>query len=1532
MTPPDTSADSPRQTTLEQIETLFGEPPSLPLVAQDSAQAYLDQHLGTGIWQAGLIYIGTANDSDGTLAYQSLAERVVQRLASAKPTLLVPDFHKVVQRRREIFEPGGPTLAQLEPLINRCGALLLGAYAQRLQAWWREALPVDMTRWGYLSDDLLALLYDSPKPPGLSEAQFATLFPRHLLHPVRPDRQWNAHGDALRVRALYQPGRDGPQMLPVLVLSHGQQTLMFSPASGIHPLARLDDVAALLPAYGAVGQWFAQDVEGDPFDALAASYLAQQLRDIDSIDRHQPLLPGQHQRLLDHITDPRRWFVASLAPLQQTLRSAMPNWLVQADDTDSIAYARLLQNLVLARQRSNGQHFLDGIGSIRQFADNALQTCLRTEPAAQKLRAQDIQLTFNRVVAAAVPVPGGFIAGEVDPVTLTLTELALENLAGFPHTASDITLKGAKAPKWLTYSLLQRCVTKADVGQAYPDMLKEKLLDDPQESARRLQLFQAQLRVQLPMLALALKIKAEQGLTEAGFQCVHAALQASAAERKVQGQAMAVWPLAFKAAPGAVTDEVTNQFIIGPRDKSVGVHLLYRPLLTPTLQAFTSIEALLDAIKAPGTLQEQVLAWLAPARQAVYAHGGFNEPHIRHFLPGDEFTAYEKPAPVQLSKQLSTEDPASLIFHSTARALVALADRQSVSNVEQRWAQLKQAGWLLFGAVLPFAGEPLMLGGWLLQLVESLQNDIQRLASDDPQAKSAAVMDVLTNLMVILAHQATPHDTLWPLQLEAPVFASLARPEPSPPVPTQVPVPMRFTAPTGWANARGNLNAAQIARARGLSLRAFSGLWAGAEHSGPQRGLLRDTSHTPAQWQALIRGQLYRVTVKAGAVRVVSADGSTLGPWLKPLGEGQWDFDGQLRLAGGNADAAVDAKLKAGEASLSSLEQQYREAGRRRARANATMEVARHLARETTSKISEEQRATLRERYRKELQNKVQCSQEELQLLMRMREIKPRPHYEQELCEVLESLILSLRLLDVHMREQMAQINDRIKPLLEVLENESEDEAGSDLNRQAHADLDLRMREQVDAEESAIHWRTLERTYLDQLQAVPRLGRNKARALAADVPARPSILDLQALQLITLWGITINLEGPPLEEEFFDSFNQVINRARWASRSLAELENMSATREERVELLKSFSHVYATTDDHIHFWRAMAPDTFDLANLEKLQGLLASLHQHVEQALADLLAPPPGTRPAKPAQATGARQKKIIRTRNRDVYVARIKAPTQVGDTGTAELVDNKGTVIATFTEAQDGVWEPLEPPARPRVANPQLGALMNKGQRLLADVDKAIDNVQAMTGKCEPQSLQALLVAQANSRRMLAADIDSKLRQLDVSRLAATQQANARVRASDLRAAAMRLDAAGVQARVHASKLKLGSAEDVDFLHTLNEVRIVRQGARVPIKGKSRDFLQVYAVVDTHTGQALCYAHFHYDSRVGPDDHYKDNAAHLKSPEQERMGRQAQAEVEAQAFARIRTGQTGRVRQTLEIERASISRRLARRLFFSVD
>lgn len=1524
-TPP---ADSQRLITIEQIETLFREPPSLLAVAQESAQAYLDQHLAAGKWQAGLIYVATPADSDGTLVYQALPEWLLQRLARAVPVLLVADYHVVALRVREVFAEGGPSLVELEGLINRCGALLLGAYAQRLQTWWREELPVDMTRWGYLSDDLLALLYDSPKPPGYSEERFATLFPKSLLHPIRPDREWSAHGNTLQVQAVYLPGPP-VETLPMLILIHGQQRLLFSPASGLHPLDAIDDIAAFLPARTAEGtpveRWFVDDVDSDPFDALAASYLARQLRDIEHIDRNLALAPGQHQALLDYITDPRRWFVLSLSARQQSLRSAMPMWLAQADDEDSIAYARLFQALVLAREHNGGQQFLDGIGSIRQFADEALQTCLHAQPAARKVRPADIQLTFNQVIAAAVPVPGGFIAGEVDPVTVSLTELALENLAGFGHTVTEIRWKGIVAPKWMTYELLRDCVEKADVGQAYPDLLKKKLLEDPQESRRRLQLFTRQLRVQLPMLALELKIKGEHGLSQDGFNRVQAALQAAMDERRVQGQLMALWPLAFKASAQAGVDEVAGHFIIGPRSGHTGAHLLYRPLLVPMLQEYESIEMLFDAIKTPGPLQDSVLTWIEPVRQAVYANGGFHEPHIHRFLAGDEFSTYEKPAPAQLGKQLSDDDACSVVFQGTAKTLVALADRQSVSNAEQRWAHLKQVGWLLLGNVLPLAGDSLQLGGWLLQMVVSLQQDIQDLASDDEQARNRAVMDVLSNLMVVLAHQATPHDPHQPLQLDHPVFMPLARVEPAATVPIGIPAPVAFYAPTRWSNARNHLTTAQNTLARKLSLRVFSGTWDNAEQTGPRRGLLLDTSFSPPQWHALVRGHVYRVQDESNALRVISADGTQKGPWLKALGDGHWDFDGQLRLSGGNADAALEAQLQALEVSVPDLERQYRDAGRARARAGAAMEVAHNLMRDSSGKISDEQLARLRERYRTELQNKVGFSQQELQLLMRLRNIKPRPHYEQELCEILESLILSLQLLDAHTREDMLQINRRIMPLLETLEGESDDEAGSDLNRQAHADLDKNMRDQVAAEGAAIHWRSLENTYINQLKSVPRLGRDKARSLLAHLGVRPSVLDLQALQVTTLWGVTIRIEGAPLEVEFFESLNQVINRARWASRSLAELEHWPATREERIEVLKSLGRIYAVTDDHIQFWRAMAPDTFDLPNLQKLQALLSGLHRQVDEQLADLLAPEPGASVVKTPVAGASRQKKLIRTRNRDVYVARVKAPAR-----KAELVDDKGSVIATFTEADDGVWDAVEPKGKAPAADPQLGALMNKGQRLLADVDKAILKVQGMSDICEPESLQALLAAQANSRRMAAADIDRKLRSLDVSRLAATQRTNARVRASDLRAAAMRLDAAGVEARVRACKLKLARAQDVEFLWDLNEISIHRQGGRTRLKGKSRDFLQVYEVVDAHTGRPLCYAHFHYENRLGPDDHY--TAAHLKSPEQQRLGRQAQAEAEAQAFARMRSGQTGRVQQTLEIDRANISLGLARRVFFRVD
>lgn len=1487
MTVSDTSV---RQVHIGEVLTLFSDPPSLNDVAADSAQAYLDLHFAGRQYNAGHLYIVAPGG-----AYRPLFEWVLERLSSASPTWLVEHHHQVLQRVREDYVPGGPSHAELQALINRCGAGLLGFYAQRLQAWWRDVLPVDMTRWGYLSDHLLEMFYDSPRPPGMSQARFDAIFPKAHVHPLRPDRLWSAHGATLRVQTVQL--QEPAQTLPLLLFSQPAQPgfLLFSPASGVQWLDSLDALQGVLPAYTtSVGQWFTADVQGDPFDALAASYLQRQLLEIASLSPKVPRPLEDYTALLSLITDSQRWFVVPLTERQQFLQEKLPLWLAHADTDACIAYAQLLQALVLDRQQQGTANCLEGIPTLKDYADQQLQACLRKTPRAATLAPADVSLTFERVIAAAVPSQGGFIAGEVERIEVTLTELALENLAGFPYVAKAIR------PAWLSYDTLKACVTQVDVGQAYPALLKKHLVDDAAEVTSRRQRFSRQLRIQLPMQALEWQITGQHGLTAEGFRRVRAALRITAAER----QGMALWPLAFKATPASAADTVANMFIVGTLRGQDGCHVLYRPLFEPPLLEYPSLDALFDAIRQPGAIQDSVLTWIEPRRQAVYANDGFREPHVRHFLPGDEFVRYEKPAPAQLSKTVSATDPAQQLFASMAQALVALADRQSVSNAEQRWASLKHVGWLIFGTLQQLLSGPWMLPGWLIQLMDSAGQDIGAVQGTDSQARNAALVDMLANLMAVVAHQATPHDAQRHLVLEHPVFAPQVDPVS---LPTQrIQAPAQFVAPTAWANARDALTPHLQTRLTALSLKSFAAPWPkalpGAEPRGQWQGLLR----VGPQWQALVRGQQFRVRMEQGRVRVVSADGSRLGPWLKAVNPGQWDIDLQLRLSGG-AETVEEAVPN-----LQQLEAQYQQAIADRTRAQRAMEIARNLTQQ--SGLDEQKLSGFRARYRQALEDKVRQSIKELQLLQRLHQRARRPRHEEELSQLLESLVLTLQLLDIQLSSEVRLANARVVPLLK-----RSDEGGDE---QAHTELNQGMRELAASYDSAIYWRSLEDRYLGELREVPRLGRDRAAALLAQTPARPSLLDLQSLQLSTLWGLAIDTPDTVLDDDEFERLSATVVRARWASRSLAERAQVQASDAEQIELLDSIDHIFAQTDDQIELWRAMEPEKFDLAYLEKLQQLLSTLHQQVERDLGALLQPEPVKVPVR-KPVTGA-PKKIIRTRNRDLLVAR-SAPATLT---TAQLTDATGSVIGTFIEADDGVWEQAPPAPRP---DPELGSLVNTAKRLEDEVESAIRNVNAMAERANaPASLQDMLDAEARRRLWVADKIREKLNAEGNVRLAAVQQANARNAETELRKSVARLQAAGLAARIRATLGKPLNQDDVAFLHQQQQVRIVREGLRVALKGRRDDYLQVYAVNDAHTGKALAYAHFHYARRQGPDDHF--TAAHLKTPEQARLGRQAQAKAEAQAFARMRLGQTGRAQQTLEIHRSEIQLALARRLFFSVD
>lgn len=106
------TASALRQAHIEQIQTLFNDPPSLLTVAQDSAQAYLDRYLAALNERAGLLYIATPEDASepGTWRYASLPQLLVQRLASARPLLLVEAYHRGFGACAKCLNPPGRAL------------------------------------------------------------------------------------------------------------------------------------------------------------------------------------------------------------------------------------------------------------------------------------------------------------------------------------------------------------------------------------------------------------------------------------------------------------------------------------------------------------------------------------------------------------------------------------------------------------------------------------------------------------------------------------------------------------------------------------------------------------------------------------------------------------------------------------------------------------------------------------------------------------------------------------------------------------------------------------------------------------------------------------------------------------------------------------------------------------------------------------------------------------------------------------------------------------------------------------------------------------------------------------------------------------------------------------------------------------------------------------------------------------------------------------------------------------------------------
>lgn len=877
--------------------------------------------------------------------------RVDQRgcfLTQQVPTPLTYDTHGPK-------EPDMNVIGQV--IIQLAGALPL-YFQDALATYWNLNGDTGVSRWQWLGDLLAGNLGSTASLLGDEYRSAQRALFDLTRYPDRREREAMPHPDGF-IHAycietcLIANGTTTRLLTPDILVVQGDLTLLCAVCGSVEAYPSIE---AFTQAWGKRLEHRVQadkitikryEPDGNLFDIQAALLLNHQLENLGAIqlparDGVRPL-----EKLFADISDPTPFFSDAPAPDSANrvkIEAALPQWLRTASAGDRFAYRQLLVEQARLHRETTGATFLDGIENLHDFADRTLREQMCLDHPESSVEPGNLELTFH------VPV-GDLRSGYLSPVTMSLRELAIKNLAAAP--SGSMTLRdtsGAALPPWLTedYILGEKglfnsspgLVSRTNVGERYPQKIRELLLSDNSEARRREALFDQELKVRLPLQALEHKIRGEHGFTVMGYRYVKALMQPDAARRVVDGQDIIIHPLAFIRTPDSAADIVTNMFIIEPRDSGTGPHILYRPLYQDGLQEFTTRQALFDSIAQPGALQDSVLSWLPERARPIYSNGGFRSPHILRFGQGDDTVQWSAPPPAQLAHTFNSDGvPGSLaqslmsgnltqyLYGSNARTLVDLADRDSVSNTESRWAILMEGGWLLFNAILmPLLRGPAMLTGWILQLAVSLKQDIAALHSDDPVARELAWVDVLLNIGLILLHTASAkHPVIEQVQPSGDsdlpqVIAPLLRagsdtsPRPAAPI-EQGPVGLAAEPPAGdktlvdfiHSTARDSSNRRLLNALRELNV-PWPELAPLPVEIGPFKGLYR----LGYQWHASVAGLLFHVSVVPGSgeVFIIHPD-KPLHPGfkLKSDGQGHWVLDQGLKLRGGGPKNRLKAKL-----------------------------------------------------------------------------------------------------------------------------------------------------------------------------------------------------------------------------------------------------------------------------------------------------------------------------------------------------------------------------------------------------------------------------------------------------------------------------------------------------------------------------------------------------------------------------------------------------------------------------------------------
>jgi hypothetical protein len=1404
---------------------------------------------------------------------ESLTDTLVRLgLSGTMVTYLDGEHYLTLQPDRPAAVQLPVKISAIGKLLNELAPVLFIAYKEQHVNYWDDFTYPGQPRWQQLSQALRNLwnLDANTQWDADQRAMVAAVY-KH------PDKHERLPADKYKTRAcLIDIDRDDGDAeshvilldTAVLIGTDDQRTLIMthSVISGFESFESLEKLGEALPrrywkgASSAGLKWRLVEPQGNFFDYQACTLIALEADALGDINFFQ----GSSSRELYPHTgtfgDPREP-TPRLKPHIENLRPMLPPWLDSAAPADQTRFSRHLLDLATVQHSNNGKTFQSEVVDLQTFTRDALQKeMLKDHPTAGEVKIDNIEISTTSLV-----VWGTFVLpGNTQTLTLSLIELALQNLAGQPIGNKTVRYKdGSELPEWMSASYLEQLVSRVNIGKTYPAHLQNLLVDDSEQAARLQELYTSQLPIELPLLALQHKIQGKAGITEQGYRYVVAALANTGDERYVDREEIVIRPLAFVAhRTRSTADTVNNMFVIGPREVDKGPCLLYRPLFEMALMQFPSHANLLYEIQHSRSLRESVLAWLPDDVRFNYSQFVFTArlPSIWTIpqLLVNPATALDMSGVVALGTATIDHFVLSTLHESNVQAVLMQADRQSVSDAEACWATLKHGGWLIFNAALPFLGRSVGTAAWIWQIMDDLQEVSDVANEQSGKTAWAAIADILLALGMVLAHRAAlgdkPHRESINIQ-EPPQIKTSERVVGKP---LQLPDVSSSALP---AAHEMSVNPFAALKRSPVALAALLDSFQIAKPTG-MGAVANEGSHRylyprQKQWYAPVGSRWFEVTLNEHEeVQIIDSrqQPPLKGPTLARTAGGQWVIDLRLRLRGGGPDSALKKIQDFNKMSVRKLTAKI-SAFDTTMQAKQTQRNADHAAFEGSPAPD---RAKAREKYLATLDSQHKAYGTSIEQIRALNHKEPIPNYRIVMTERLQ---MQLFLGQECLAEHSTELQDNLKTIQTMLANEAGFAAETFVQTfEKMTDLTQAIIEKMESAES-------------RFKELTRLGQEAGGVIHKYRKMLPGydLNDLKLLQISLGQEICLKTGETTTDASAYQRLSTLIEDAALNIQSTLNLtaDESLANLRERTDTLSSVTEQFTAIDQRFGDLLIDYPEQIDKPRFELVRSRVIAFKAPADKALADLLRYkhllPPVPGPSRPASTSTTRR--IIKTKSRGTLVGVRKKSIEGLDTDQVEVRTNLTGVIATFQEESPGVWveqRAPKPKPKPPKTSPNLNKSILEGQALidgLAAFHRRIE-AQIKLGPRIPVAIEEDYHRHAAVLRKANAAIDEAL---TASNLTADLKKPTEELGHKLDETAKALVKKGTSTRIRLVKQQPPTAAGVQWLKDEGEVTISQTVTRHPLKSHANDFLDEYKISDAHTGEPLCYAHFHYSSVQAP-------------------------------------------------------------------